>query len=96
MLNASLPSDHTSSIVDHFRAELSKPSKASQRATRAVKARAASGRKRFVDPTTCERNYTAAELEFMRAIEEYKQRNGRVFPTWSEVLEVVRSLGYQK
>ena len=32
----------------------------------------------------------------MQAIQEYKQRSGRMFPTWSEVLEVVRGLGYQK
>jgi hypothetical protein len=27
---------------------------------------------------------------------EYKQRSGRMFPTWSEVLEVLRGLGYEK
>ena len=27
---------------------------------------------------------------------EYKQKSGRMFPTWSEVLEVLRSLGYEK
>ena len=32
----------------------------------------------------------------MQAIQEYKKRSGRMFPTWSEVLEVLRSLGYQK
>jgi hypothetical protein len=96
MQASSLPSDSASSIVAQFRAELTKPSRASERATHAVRQRATSGRKRLVDPTTCERDYTAADLEFMRAIEEYKQRSGRLFPTWSEVLEVVRSLGYQK
>jgi hypothetical protein len=48
------------------------------------------------DATTCERGPSAAELEFMAAIQEYKARSGRMFPTWSEVLEVVRGLGYQK
>lgn len=70
--------------------------KASARATRAAKARNASNRRRFVDPATCERDYSAAELEFMRAIQDYKQRSGRMFPTWSEVLEVLRALGYEK
>src|SRR5437870_1244778 len=37
-----------------------------------------------------------AELEFMQAMQAYKQTSGRSFPTWSEVLEVLRSLGYQK
>ena len=48
----------------------------------------------MVDPTTCERDYTAAEIRFMNAMQEYKQRSGRMFPTWSEVLEVLTSLGY--
>jgi putative nucleotidyltransferase with HDIG domain len=38
----------------------------------------------------------AAELEFMHAMQAYKRSSGRQFPTWSEVLEVLRSLGYQK
>jgi hypothetical protein len=37
-----------------------------------------------------------AEDEFQRAMQEYKQTSGRMFPTWSEVLEVLNSLGYQK
>ncbi len=67
-----------------------------ERATRAAHARNTSGRRRFVDPTTCERDYSEAELEFMRAMQDYKERSGRMFPTWSEVLEVLRSLGYEK
>jgi hypothetical protein len=70
--------------------------RASEQATRAAKARQVSGRRRFVDPTTCERDYSQAELEFMLAMNEYKQRSGRMFPTWSEVLEVLRALGYEK
>lgn len=34
--------------------------------------------------------------ELARAIEQYKRERGRAFPTWSEVLEVVRGLGYAK
>jgi hypothetical protein len=69
---------------------------ASAQATRAANARNNSGRRRLVDPTTCERDYEPAELEFMLAIQEYKQASGRMFPTWSEVLEVLQDLGYQK
>lgn len=47
-------------------------------------------------PTTSEPNYTVEELEFMKAIEAFKNRSGRKFPTWSEVLRVVRLLGYVK
>lgn len=34
--------------------------------------------------------------EFARAMEDYKRESGRPFPTWSEVLEVIRGLGYVK
>jgi hypothetical protein len=51
-------------------------------------------RRRLIDPTTCERDYRPEELEFMQAVEAYKRRSGRMFPTCSELLEVVRSLGY--
>src|SRR4051794_28989087 len=70
--------------------------KATAQALRAAQARQVSGRRRFVDPTTCEREYSLAELEFMQAMQEYKLRSGRMFPTWSEVLEVLCSLGYEK
>jgi hypothetical protein len=53
-------------------------------------------RRRQVDPTTCERDYTEEEIAFMRAIEDYKRDFARPFPTWSEVLEVLKSLGYRK
>ncbi len=53
-------------------------------------------RRRQIDPTTCERDYSADEIEFMKAMDDYKRKSGRQFPTWSEVLEVVRSLGYHR
>lgn len=53
-------------------------------------------RRRQVDPTTCERDYNQDEVEFMRAMDQYKRVNRRPFPTWSEVLEIVRALGYRK
>ena len=53
-------------------------------------------RRRQVDPTTCERDYTDEEISFMKAMEDYKAAFARPFPTWSEVLEVLKSLGYRK
>jgi hypothetical protein len=53
-------------------------------------------RRRQIDPTTCERDYTEHEVEFMNALDDYKRKSGRMFPTCSEVLEVIRSLGYMK
>ncbi len=53
-------------------------------------------RRRQIDPTTCERDYSEAEIEFMQAMDDYKRANGRMFPTCSEILEVLQGLGYQK
>lgn len=53
-------------------------------------------RRRHIDPTTCERDYNDQEIEFMRAMDDYKRDSGRMFPTCSEVLEVIRGLGYVK
>jgi hypothetical protein len=63
---------------------------------RGIERRVKVSRRRQIDPTTCERDYTPDEIEFMAALDQYKRRNGRMFPTCSEVLEVVRSLGYEK
>lgn len=53
-------------------------------------------RRRQIDPTTCERDYSADEVEFMDALDKYKRASGRMFPTCSEILEVIRGLGYAK
>jgi hypothetical protein len=63
---------------------------------RTFQRRAKVSRRRQIDPTTCERDYTQDEIEFMNAMDEYKRANGRMFPTCSEVLEVIRNLGYEK
>jgi hypothetical protein len=51
-------------------------------------------RRRQIDPTTCERDYSEDEVDFMNALDAYKRRSGRMFPTCSEVLEVIRDMGY--
>jgi len=51
-------------------------------------------RRRQIDPTTCEREYSDEEIEFMHALDAYKRTSGRMFPTCSEILEVIRHLGY--
>lgn len=53
-------------------------------------------RRRQIDPTTCERDYSDQEIDFMKAMDDYKRRSGRQFPTWSEVLEVLYSMGYRR
>ena len=39
---------------------------------------------------------TGEQFEFVMAIEMYKKLNKRMYPTWTEVLEVMRQLGYRK
>ncbi len=39
---------------------------------------------------------TAEQFEFCMAIQTYKKVNKKMYPTWTEVLEVVRQLGYRK
>ncbi len=63
---------------------------------RSIERRKKVTRRRQIDPTTCERDYTIDEVEFMNALDDYKRTSGRMFPTCSEVLEVLRGLGYMK
>ena len=67
-----------------------------RRATNAAEKRRTSERRRLIDPTTCERDYSDEETEFIKAMDRYKRENRRPFPTWSEVLEVLHSLGYRR
>lgn len=39
---------------------------------------------------------SAEVLEFVTALDEYKRQNQRPFPSWSEVLRVLRSLGWRR
>ena len=39
---------------------------------------------------------SAEVIEFITAVDEYKRKRGRPFPSWSEILEVVKQLGYRK
>lgn len=38
----------------------------------------------------------ADTLEFIHAVNQFKSATGKPFPTWSEILEIVRALGYRK
>jgi len=55
------------------------------------------GRRRSDDRRTAEEGQMSDEqFEFLMAINEYKKANSRPFPTWTEVLEVIKALGYRK
>ena len=40
--------------------------------------------------------YTQNELDFLKAVDAYKRNHGRAFPSWSEILAILISLGYRK
>jgi hypothetical protein len=55
------------------------------------------GRRRGTDRKAAEEGHMSDEqFEFLMAIDEYKRANNRPFPTWTEVLEVIKALGYRK
>ncbi|MEO1583677.1 MAG: hypothetical protein AAFR96_03780 [Planctomycetota bacterium] len=39
---------------------------------------------------------SSEQFLFLRAIETFKQVNGKSYPNWTDVLEVIRLLGYRK
>ena len=43
-----------------------------------------------------EGNMSDEQFDFVMAIDKYKRKNARPFPTWTEVLEVIKALGYRK
>ena len=65
-------------------------------AKRQPERRARKERRRRIDPTTFEKQYTDDELEFMNAMQSFKERTGKSFPTHGEVLKVAMSLGYRR
>lgn len=58
--------------------------------------RAKKERRRRIDPTTFEKQYTEDELEFMNAMQRFKVQTGKSFPSHGDVLRVAFSLGYRK
>lgn len=39
-------------------------------------------------------DFTDEELEFLKIIDRYKRTRNRPYPTWKEVLNVLKSMGY--
>ena len=55
------------------------------------------GRRRSDDRRSAEEGeMTDEQFAFIAAVNEYKQVNKRPFPTWTEVLDVIKALGYRK
>jgi len=55
------------------------------------------GRRRSDERKAAEEGQMSDEqFEFLMAIDEYKRKNAIHFPTWTEVLELIKALGYRK
>ena len=55
------------------------------------------GRRRNDDRKAAEEGQMSDEqFEFLMAIQEYKRVNSKPFPSWTEVLEVIKALGYRR
>jgi hypothetical protein len=39
---------------------------------------------------------SSEELQFIKAIEKHKSSSGKLFHSWSEVLKILKALGYRK
>ncbi len=53
-------------------------------------------RRKRVDPTTFEKQYTVEEIEFMNAIQQFKMQTGKAFPTHGDTLRIAIGLGYRQ
>ncbi len=74
---------------NHAQAAASTPEIAGER-------RAKKDRRKRIDPTTFEKQYSDEEMEFMTAMQRYKVQSGKPFPSHGEVLKVASELGYRK
>ena len=55
------------------------------------------GRRRSDDRRSAEEGEMSDEqFEFIMAIDEYKKANSRPFPSFTEILEIAKALGYRK
>ncbi|MDI6449065.1 hypothetical protein [Anaerobaca lacustris] len=55
------------------------------------------GRRRSEERKAAEEGQMSDEqFEFVMAIDEYKRANARPFPTWTEVLDLIKALGYRR
>lgn len=79
------------------RDDLEKVVKPAAKITKATpERRAKRERRRRIDPTTFEKQYTDDELEFMNAMQRFKVQACKSFPSHGDVLRVAISLGYRQ
>ena len=55
------------------------------------------GRRRSDDRRAAEEGQmTDEQFEFIMAIDQYKKQNNKPFPSWTEILDILKTMGYRK
>ncbi len=87
----------TGDVAPTRRGEDRRKSVVDQRAPGSFERRRGPGRRRsdFVRSAD-EGELSSEQFLFVKAIDAYKRANDRPYPTWTEVLEVIRKIGYRK
>lgn len=70
---------------------------ADRRSDTGLERRRGPGRRRSDDRKAAEEGeMTIEQFEFVMAVQTYKKVNHKLYPTWTEILEIVHQLGYRK
>ncbi|UCD74710.1 MAG: hypothetical protein JSV91_13090 [Phycisphaerales bacterium] len=88
--------DRSESVVDR-RSGLDRRSVSDPNRSTNLERRRGPGRRRTDFMRSAEEGeMTQEQFIFLMAIDVFKQVNNKTFPTWTDVLEVIRKLGYRK
>ncbi len=87
--------DRNASVVDR-RAGLQRRTPRPGAATNLERRRGPGRRRTDFMRSAEEGEMTPEQFMFIMAVDSFKRVNGLTFPTWTEVLEVIRKLGYRK
>ena len=88
-------SDRRDSVIDR-RSGLDRRDLSTPTATNLERRRGPGRRRTDFMKAAEEGEMTQEQFMFVLAIDTFKRVNGKTFPTWTDVLEVVRKLGYRK
>ncbi len=96
-MNAQSPKDETQSAPATERRGRSDRRRSAVDRRAGLERRRGPGRRRSDARKDAEEGELSQEqFEFVMAMDEYKRANNRPFPTWTEILEVIKYLGYRK
>jgi hypothetical protein len=90
-------SDRRDSVVDRRSGVDRRDIQPASEASTNLERRRGPGRRRTDFMKSAEEGEMSQEqFMFIMAIDAFKRVNGKTFPTWTDVLEVIRKLGYRK